>query len=458
MREMLLAGVDVARFNFSHGSHDEIRERLAMFRTLCGELGLNVAALADTKGPEVRLGVFEGGGADLVSGEEFRLTTESCVGNAEKAQVSYKGLVRDVSAGDRILLDDGLIDLEVKKTMDREILTRVMHGGRISNRKGVNVPSVRLNLPFISSADRADLRFIAEMGFDYIAASFTRSAGDVYELRDALRPLKASEIQIIAKIENEEGVTNLDAIIAASDGLMVARGDLGVELPLEDIPALQKQMIRMGAQSGKTVITATQMLESMIHNPRPTRAEVSDVANAIYDGTGGIMLSGETASGKYPVEAVKLMAGVAMHTERSIDYKEQFRRGISKESLNTVNAISHAAVMTAHDLDAAAILTVTLSGATALNVAKFRPACPIIACATDPAIVRRLNLIWGTQPFLMEEQHETGMLFKLAAELSAKEAGLSKGDLVVIVAGVPLASVGTTNMIKVHEIGEDAVF
>jgi len=458
MRGLIKAGMNVARFNFSHGSHDELTERLALFRSVCSELGANIAALADTKGPEVRLGLFEGGSAELISGSDFRLSALPCEGTAEKAYVTYAGLVKDVSAGDRILLDDGLIDLEVKRVSETEIVTRVIHGGRISNRKGVNVPSVRLNLPFISGADRSDLRFIAEMGFDYIAASFTRSADDIHEMRDILRPLKASDIHIIAKIENEEGVTNLNSIIGVSDGLMVARGDLGVELPLEDIPVLQKRMITMGARSGKTVITATQMLDSMIHNPRPTRAEVSDIANAIYDGTSAIMLSGETASGKFPVEAVRTMAAVAQHTERSINYKEQFRSGIFKQNTNVVNAISHAAVMTAHDLDATAILTVTLSGATALNVAKFRPSCPIIACTTDPAAVRRLSLVWGIRPLLMGEQHETGVLFTLAAELSAKEAGLSKGDLVVIVAGVPLASVGATNMIKVHEIGEDNVF
>ena len=455
LREIIESGVNVARFNFSHGSHEEISKRLADLRAMCSELGVNVATLADTKGPEIRLGLFEGGSAELVSGREFIITSEECEGNSKRAHISYPNLPKEVSPGVKILLDDGLIDLVVKSATETEIVTEVVHGGNISNRKSVNVPSVRLKMPFISSADRSDLRYIASMGFDFIAASFTRSADDVKELRDALAHLNCTKILIIAKIENAEGVANLDSIIETADGLMVARGDLGVEMPFEDIPILQKKMIEMAHLRGKNVITATQMLESMIHNPRPTRAEVSDVANAVFDGTSAIMLSGETANGKYPVEAIRTMAGVAGHTERAIDYKERFTAREYKKNLTVVNAISHATVTTAHDLGVSAILTVTLSGETARNIAKYQPACPIIACATDPTIVRQLCLSWGIQPLLIDEQHETGALFEQATETARREAGLIQGDLVVIVAGVPLATVGMTNMIKVHEIGED---
>lgn len=454
MRELIKAGVNVARFNFSHGDHDEIRKRLGLLRSICAELGANVAAMADTKGPEVRLGKFAGGSAQLAAGSEFRLTAEDCLGDAKRAHVTYAGLPNDVSAGSRILLDDGLIELKVKSATDAEIVTEVVNGGSISNRKSVNVPSVRLSMPYISSCDRADLRFIAEMGFEYVSASFTRGAEDIREIRAALNRLNGSKILIIAKIENADGVANLDSIIEAADGLMVARGDLGVEMPLEDIPILQKRMIHMTRMNGKPVITATQMLESMISNPRPTRAEASDIANAIFDGTSAIMLSGETAKGKYPVEAVKTMANIAEHTERSINYKNMLDSGVFKKEITAVNAISHATVMTAHLLEAAAIVSVTLSGATARNVAKFRPACPIIACATDPVVVRQLNLIWGVLPLLTDEQYDTGALFEQATELSQRKAGLSPGDIIIIAAGVPLATVGTTNLIKVHEIGE----
>ena len=475
LRELVASGVDVARFNFSHGDHESIRKRLDAFRAVCAELGSNAASLADTKGPEIRLGDFEGGHAELAHGSEFRLTTGECLGNSNHAFISYPGLPGEVSEGVRILIDDGLIVLEVKSAYDSEIITKVINGGRVGNRKSVNVPSANLHLPFISGRDRADLRVIVELGFDYVAASFTRSADDIRELRAAMQPLigcrrahdqdgrganvgraaGAGGIQIIAKIENAEGVANLESIIEASDGLMVARGDLGVEMPYEHIPILQKRMIQMCNTRGKAVITATQMLESMIVSPRPTRAEVSDVANAIFDGTGAIMLSGETAAGKYPVEAVRTMANVAEHTENSINYINLFRAGAYGQDHSVVNAISRSAVSTAHELGAAAILAVTLSGATARNIAKFRPSCPIVACATDPAVVRQLSLVWGVLPIKMDEQHETAALLTQAAELGAQKAGLSGGDLVVIAAGIPLGAVGATNMIKVHEIGEN---
>ena len=454
LRELIKSGMDVARYNFSHGDHDTVKKRLDTFRAVCAELGADTAALADTKGPEIRLGDFAGGFTELAAGAEFRLTTEECEGGAGRASITYAGLPAEVSEGVKILVDDGLIVLEVKGSYETEIITKVVNGGRVSNHKSVNVPSVPLKLPFISGRDRADLRFIADMGFDYIAASFTRSQGDIRELRAALQPLQRSGIQIIAKIENAEGVSNLDSIIDASDGLMVARGDLGVELPFEHIPILQKSMIQMCNRRGKAVITATQMLESMVQNTRPTRAEVSDVANAIFDGTGAIMLSAETAAGKHPVEAFKAMANIAEHTERSINYMDLFRSNSYGEDHTVMNAISRAAVTTAHELGAAAILAVTLSGATARNIAKYRPSCPIVACTPDASVLRQLKLVWGVLPLKMDEQLETGALFTHAAELGAKKAGLREGDLVVIAAGVPLGTVGSTNMIKVYEIGE----
>lgn len=456
LRDLVKSGMNVARFNFSHGTREDVARRLGELRAVCAELGANIAALADTKGPEIRLGNFPEGTLVLRDGDEFRLTTQDRPCDSKCACVTYAGLPDDVSAGSRILIDDGLIELAVKSAAGAEIITEVVHGGPVSSHKSINVPGVRLNLPYISERDRLDLKFISEMGFDYIAASFTRSAADIRELRETLRSLNSQGILIIAKIENADGVANLEQIIGEADGLMVARGDLGVELPFEDIPILQKRMINMTRLRGKVVITATQMLESMVHNPRPTRAEVSDVANAVFDGTSAIMLSGETANGKYPIEAIKAMAGVAKHTELSIDYIKRFGEETYKQDLTVVNAISHATVTTAHDLGAAAILTVTMSGATARNIAKFRPACPIVACATDPAVVRQLSLVWGVRPVLMTEQSETGALFEQAALHGARKAGLKDGDLVVMVAGVPLATSGTTNMIKVHEIGENA--
>jgi pyruvate kinase len=456
LRELLREGANVARFNFSHGDHDSVKRRLESLRRASRELGLPVAALADTKGPEIRLGKFSGGKAELKAGQTFCITTDEVDGSSERASVSFGGLPKDVVPGASILIDDGLVAMTVARTTDREIFCEVANDGVISDHKSVNVPSAHLSLPFISSGDRADLRFIAEMGFDYIAASFTRDANDILELRDALHRLNAEGIHVIAKIENADGVANVESIIGVADGLMVARGDLGVEMPLEDIPVLQKRLIKLAYRQGKVVITATQMLESMIVNPRPTRAEVSDVANAIYDGTSAIMLSGETASGRHPVEVVRVMSLIAERTEREINYKNRFKESSYKPEASIVNAIAHATVTTAHDLEARAILTVTVSGYTARNVAKFRPACPIIACTTEPSVVRQLSLVWGVKPILMDKQFDTSALFEQATALARESAGLKAGDLIVITAGVPLGYSGTTNLLKVHEIGESA--
>ena len=457
LKAMLEAGLDVARFNFSHGEHKEHKARLELLRTVCRDTGLHVAILADTKGPEIRLGSFENGKTDLVAGNNFTLTTDSVTGNSSRVSISYAGLPDEVSSGTRILLDDGLIELLVESVSGNNIITRVVNGGKISDRKGVNVPGVRLNIPFVSAKDRLDIRFAVENHFDFIAASFVRNASDVMEIRNELHRIDSrSQIMIISKIENAEGVNNVDSIIDAGDGLMIARGDLGVEVEYEELPIIQKDMIKRTLSQGKPVITATQMLESMIQNPRPTRAETSDVANAIYDGTSAIMLSGETAAGKYPVEALTAMSKIAERIEHSIDYRHQYfrRRGDGKTEISITNAISHATVTTAHDLDATAILTVSMSGNTARNVTKYRPNCPIIACTPDPVVQRQLKMSWGIVPLLTQEENDTTTLFNHAVEAATSAGYINDGELVVLTAGVPVGHSGTTNLLKVHVVGE----
>ena len=455
LRDMVKAGVDVARFNFSHGSHDEHTERVNLLRSICEEVGSTVAFLADTKGPEIRLGLFEGGSADLAAGSIFTLTTDEIVGNASRAFISYDGLPNEVSSGTRILLDDGLIELVVESSSGMNIVTRVVNGGIISDRKGVNVPSISLNMPYICAKDRLDLRFVVENGFDFVAASFVRSARDVNEMRDELIRIDSqNKIKIIAKIENAEGVYNAESILDSCDGIMVARGDLGVEVEYEELPIIQKDLIKRTLHHSKPVITATQMLESMINNPRPTRAETSDVANAIYDGTSAIMLSGETAVGKFPVESLSAMAKIAERIEKSIDYRKRFQQVEYSSEPSITNAISHATVTTAHDLHAEAILTVSMSGNTAQNVTKYRPNCPIITCTPNPTVQRQLKLNWGVIPLLTEEETDTTALFSHAVD-AAMEAGLlHEGELVVLTAGVPVGQSGNTNLLKVHVVGE----
>ena len=454
LRSLIAAGLDVARLNFSHGSHEEQKKRMDLLRELCEEAGATVALLADTKGPEIRLGVFEEA-VTLEEGSSFTLTTEQVPGTQMCATVSYPQLPEEVTRGTRILLDDGLIELQVEAVTGSEITTRVLTGGPVSSRKSVNVPGVSLDFPYISAADRSDFRFFVETGFDIVAASFVRSAEDVKELREELHRINSSnKIKIIAKIENADGVNNIDSIISVSDGLMVARGDLGVELPYVEVPILQKEIIKKCVSQGKPVITATQMLESMVQHSRPTRAEVADVANAIYDGTSAIMLSAETAVGKYPVEAVKAMAKIAVRTEKDIDYRLRLRRGEFTTETSITNAISHATVTTALDLRTAAILTVSLSGATAENVAKFRPVCPIIACTPDPVVQRQLKLIWGVIPLLTKKETDTAALFNNAVEAALKSGYINNGDLIVLTSGIPVGYSGTTNMLKVHVVGE----
>ncbi len=454
LRELMLSGMDVARVNMSHQTHEEQRVRIATLKRLREELDRPVALLIDTKGPEIRLGTIIDGTAVLEQGQLFTLTTQECDGDSNRAAITSPDLPRDVTKGNHILIDDGLIDLIVEEVSGTDITCRVQNGGTISSRKGINVPGVRLSMPFMSDRDRADIAFACEVEADFIAASFTRRADDVLQMRQELERNNNHSIRIIAKIENGEGVDNLDEIIRVSDGIMVARGDMGVEIPMEDIPAIQKSMIRKAYNAGLQVITATQMLDSMMKNPRPTRAETTDVANAIYDGTSAIMLSGETAAGAYPVEALKTMARIAVRAENDIDYAKRFRqRDMAGDTPNVTNAISHATVTTALDLGASAIVTVTKSGMTARMISKFRPACPIICCTTSEITRRQMNLSWGVVPLMAEEKDNMDVLFEHAVGCAVKAGCIQNGELVVITAGAPLGVSGTTNLLKVHLVG-----
>ena len=453
LRQMLEAGMNVARFNFSHGSHAEHKGRLDALKALRAELGLPVAAMLDTKGPEIRLRDFAEGSVRLTAGQEFTLTTTELEGDAHRCAITYADLPGDVKKGDTILLDDGLVRLTVLETTHTEIRCRVENNGVMKNHKGVNVPGVRLNMPYMSQRDREDLLFGVEQGFDYVAASFVRSAADIRELRKLL-DTAGSHIRIIAKIENQEGVSNLPEILDAADGIMVARGDMGVEIDFTEIPIIQKDMIAQCVACGKPVITATQMLDSMMENPRPTRAEITDVANAIYDGTSAIMLSGETAAGKYPVEAVKTMDAIARRTEADINHaKRMTQLADGRSRLSVAAATAHAACTTAQEIGADAILTVSQSGTTARLVSRFHPGTPIVACLLDQQVRRQMALYWGVAPIMMPYVNSTDELVSRAVE-SAEKAGLVKrGDLVVVTAGVPVGVSGTTNMIKVHLVG-----
>ena len=452
LREMLESGMNVARFNFSHGSHEEHKRRLDALKALREELGLPVAAMLDTKGPEVRLRSFADGAVALKTGGEFTLTTRDVAGDERICSVTYADLPGDVKPGNTILLDDGLVRLTVLETTSTDIRCRVENDGVMKNNKGVNVPGIRLSMPYMSQRDREDILFGVEQGFDFIAASFVRTAADVREIRRLLDEA-GSSIQIIAKIENQEGVSNLTEILSVADGIMVARGDMGVEIDFTEIPIIQKDMIAQCMDAGKPVITATQMLDSMVENPRPTRAEITDVANAIYDGTSAIMLSGETAAGKYPVEAVKTMDAIARRTEADINYAKRMRNLTGSARLSIAAATAHAACTTALDIGADAIITVSQSGATARLVSRFRPGSTVVACLLSEQVRRQMALYWGVVPLLMPYAQNTDQLIDFAVR-AAEEAGLVKqGDLVVLTAGVPVGVSGTTNMIKVHLIG-----
>lgn len=451
LTEMMQAGMNVTRFNFSHGSHEEHKKKYARVIKISQALNLPVATLMDTKGPEIRLRDFEGGSAQLTTGQRFTLTTEEVSGTAERASITYKNLLQDIQPGITILIDDGLIEMKVEEMAETDIICRVINGGPVSNHKGVNVPGAKLSMPYISETDREDILFGAEMGYDFIAASFVRCKEDILQIREILDEHK-STMKIIAKIENMQGIENIDEIIEVSDGIMVARGDMGVEVPMEEVPILQKKMIKKAVAQGKHVITATQMLDSMIKNPRPTRAEVTDVANAIYDGTTAIMLSGESAAGQYPIEAIKTMARIAERAEEDIDYRARLQRSKSTENIDITTAISYATCTTAMDLKAAAIITVTMSGFTAGMISRYKPDCPIIGCSVNPRVCRQLALTWGVSPILMRKEETPEDLFEEAV-CAAKKAGLIQaGDTVVLTAGVPLGVSGKTNMIRVVEV------
>lgn len=449
---LMKAGMNVARFNFSHGTYETHQYYYDEVCRVREELGLPVATMLDTKGPEIRVRSFKEGRVTLEAGQKFTLTTEEIVGDESRVSITYKDLPGDLKVGGSILIDDGLIGMTVERIEGTEIHCRVNNGGVVSNNKGVNIPNVHLSMPFISEKDREDILFAIRNNYDYIAASFTRSAQDILDIRSILLENGCTSINIIAKIENMEGVENIEEILRVVDGVMVARGDLGVEVPLEDVPSLQKTLIQKAIAAGKPVITATQMLDSMIKNPRPTRAEATDVANAIYDGTSAIMLSGETAVGAYPVEAVKTMVRIALRAEADQNYIRRFTRE-GAVSTDVTNAISHATVTSAHDLQASAIITVTKSGSTARILSRYRPSCVIVGCTTEKQVWHQLALSWGVIPLMIGEETNTDDLFEHAVDAAVKEGIVKDGELVVLTAGVPLGMSGTTNLMKVHVVG-----
>ncbi|NMA87311.1 MAG: pyruvate kinase [Tissierellia bacterium] len=454
LRELFKDGLNIVRLNFSHGDHEEHKARIDMVKKVREEMGLPIGIMLDTKGPEIRLGKFKED-IELKDGDIFTLTTKDIMGDKTKVSVSYEGLPHDVKKGDRILIDDGLVELLVEDVVKEEdIICKILNGGTLKDHKGVNVPNVAINLPAITEKDIGDIKFGIENDIDFIAASFIRKAEDVIEIRKVLEENNGNDIDIISKIENREGVDNIDEIIEASEGIMVARGDLGVEILTEEIPLIQKQIIKKCNMAGKPVITATQMLDSMMRNPRPTRAEVTDVANAILDGSDAIMLSGETAIGKYPVESVKTMYKIATKTEESLDYAEVLKLKTSAKDISTTNAISKATCTTAEDLDANAIVTATSSGYTSKAISKFRPRAPIIAATTSEKVMRKLSLVWGVYPVMSVRSENTDEVIDMSINSAMEEGYIKEGDLIVITAGIPVGVSGTTNLIKVHTVGK----
>ena len=452
LRELVANGMNVARFNFSHGSYEEHKGRLDMLKAVRAELNKPVAALLDTKGPEIRLKEFKNGVEMLEAGQTFTLTTREVEGTKEICSITYKDLPQDVHEGGTIMLDDGLIKLAIKSVTDTDIVCEVLNSGKIKTKKGVNVPGVHLSMPYLSQRDRDDIIFGVQQGFDFIAASFVRTAQDVYDIRNLLNEYD-SNIRIIAKIENREGVDNIDSILSAADAVMVARGDLGVEIDFTELPGIQKNIIDRSFSFGKPIVTATQMLDSMMVNPRPTRAEISDVANAIYDGTSAIMLSGETAAGAYPVEALKTMSAIAERTENEPHYRDERFKDAAHGQISVSDATAHAACLTARDVNAAAIVTVSESGNTARLLSKYRPTQPIIACVMDEQVQRQLSLSWGITSLLMGPAKSTDELIEMSTALAQKNGYLHNGELAVVTAGVPVGVSGTTNMIKIHMVG-----
>ena len=452
MEQLILAGMDAARFNFSHGTHETHLAMLTRFKRVRDNLGRPVATILDTKGPEIRIRTFADGPVTLTAGAPFTLTTDDVPGDGARVSVTHINLCNELEPGCRVLIDDGLVELKVTEVGGHDIHCTVVTGGVLSDNKSINIPGVSISLPALTDRDRDDLRFAVENDFDFVAASFVRRASDVAEIRAFLDECGGQSIGIISKIENREGVDNLDGIIAASDGIMVARGDLGVEIPAHEVPILQKRMIKAAVRAGKHVITATQMLDSMIRNPRPTRAEVSDVANAVFDGTSCIMLSGETASGKYPVEALRTMADIAVAAEESIDYWKRFRNNAFDQAHSITDAISHTSCLTAMDLEAAAILTPTQAGYTARMISRFHPGCLVVAMTTQERVRRQLAIAWGVVPCLTGSVDSTDRLFALCMDLAKKEGLVQPGETVVITAGVPIGKSGSTNLIKVQTV------
>ena len=452
LRDLIANGMNVARFNFSHGSHEEHLGRLEKLKALREELGKPVAALLDTKGPEIRLKDFKNGVENLVAGQTFTLTTRDVEGTNEICSITYKDLPMDVEPNGTIMLDDGLIKLQIQTVNDTDIVCTVLNSGKIKNKKGVNVPGVHLSMPYMSQRDKDDIIFGIQQGYDFIAASFVRTAQDVYDIRNLLNQYD-SNIRIIAKIENREGVNNIDSILAAADAVMVARGDLGVEIDFTELPGIQKTIIDRSFSFGKPIVTATQMLDSMIVNPRPTRAEISDVANAIYDGTSAIMLSGETAAGAYPVEALKTMSAIAERTEQEGFHLRGRTMDSNPGKISVSDATAHAACLTARDVNAAAIVTVSESGTTARLLSRYRPQQPIIACVMREQVQRQLSLSWGITPLMMSLAHSTDELIEMSTALAKENGYLHNGELAVVTAGVPVGVSGTTNMIKIHMVG-----
>ncbi|WP_209122076.1 pyruvate kinase [Alkalihalobacillus sp. BA299] len=451
---LIESGMNVARLNFSHGDFEEHGARIKNIREAAEITGKTVAILLDTKGPEIRTQTVEGGAVELKQGQELLISMEEVIGNQSKISITYPGLIHDVHPGSKILLDDGLIGLEVIEVGTNEIRTKVLNTGVLKNKKGVNVPNVSVNLPAITDKDAEDIKFGVDQGVDFIAASFVRRASDVLEIKDLLEKYNAADIHIIPKIENQEGVDNIDEILQVADGLMVARGDLGVEIPAEEVPLVQKELIKKCNAVAKPVITATQMLDSMQRNPRPTRAEASDVANAIFDGTDAIMLSGETAAGDYPVESVQTMHNIARRTEEALNYKEMLSKRIKDTRTTITSAISQSVSHTAYNLNASAILTATESGYTARVTAKYRPQSPVIAVTSCEKVLRRLALVWGVIPLLGREASTTDEMLDITVQTAMDSGYVNHGDLVIITGGVPVGETGTTNLLKVHVIGE----
>ena len=452
LRQLIENGLDVARFNFSHGTHEEQKARMDKLKELREELKVPVAILLDTKGPEIRTGLFAEGKVMLEVGQEFTLTARDVEGTNEIVSITYANLPNEVEVGTKILVDDGLIEMTVISIEGEDIHCRVENGGAVSNRKGINVPGIELQIPYLSEKDKSDILFGIEQDVDFIAASFTRTREDILELRQLLKDGGGENINIIAKIENNQGVQNIDDIIDVVDGIMVARGDMGVEIPEEEVPIIQKEIIRKVFAAGKIVITATQMLDSMMKNPRPTRAETTDVANAVFDGTSALMLSGETANGAYPIQALKTMSKIAERAEKAIDYKSRFRTRTPYSNPDITDAVCHSTCSTAYDLNTKAIVVVTQSGFSARMISRYRPGCVIIGCAINEKVCRQLNLSWGVKPLLLGEEWEVFVLIDRAISAAKEHGYLKSGDTAVITAGVPIGRSGTTNMLKVQEI------